>query len=162
MPDRSNNSHISSIVIPYYGRVALSVLPSFLEVIGKAKNLWSFTFRKLKKMEFNPAQDDKWPDPSEGRATFYFPYDERTRLVITVVYRPGEEGTRGSVDKIRTIELFLGNKHKIFYYLEHHCCCRYCKGIKYPFLPENVDPEKFENMPEDEQLVAIIRYLEEA
>ena len=159
-PDNSRNPAISSVVIPHFGGVALSVLPFFLEVIGDPESPRSSTFRNLRRMEFDPGRDDKWPDPPEGKATFCFYYDEHIRVVITISYRPGEEGTRGSVDKIRTIELFLGNRRKIFHYLKHHCLCRHCKGIKYPFVPENVEWEEFENMSEEERLAAIRKYLE--
>lgn len=161
-PAGSDNPSLS-VEIPYYGWLALSILPSFLEVIGPPERT---VFRHPREIEFDPARDGGWPDPPQGVTRFFFSpgygYDRNIRsIVITVKYRPGEEGTRGSIDKIHAIELFSGGMHKLFYYLEHHCLCKHCRGIKYPFLPVSLSRGEFEEMSEEEQLDAIRKYLKE-
>lgn len=164
MSDHPDNSHnpVASLVIPYYGRVALSVLPRFLKTIDDLLGgLEIFDLRRLKKMEFNPSRDDIWPDPPQGVATFYLS-PGKDRVVVTVKYRPGEEGTRGSVDNIHTVKWISDDDtSRLFYYLEHHCNCKYCNGMQYPFMPESSNQGEFKDMPEEEQLAAIRKYLGE-
>ena len=148
-------SSTTIVEIPHFVDVAFKVLPAFYEAVGLGHLL-------IRRMEFSPDQRGERLDPPQGVVTFEPSLVENTKITFTVKYRPGEEGTRGSLSRLDEIEYYIGEKGFLFRYLEHHCHCRHCLGMKYPFFPifSVVRTEfLFDQMSDEGRLHAIRRYV---
>ena len=147
-------SRPTKVEIPnFVAFVVLPVLPAFFEAV----KLNSFGFRR---MEFSPGHEEEQQDPPMGQVTFEPAWSGDIGITFTVKYRAGEEGTRGSLSQIEEIEYRRYKETFHFLYLVHHCPCRQCPGMRYPFLPSAVATRAiFEQMSPDERLATIHRYI---
>jgi hypothetical protein len=143
-----------SVDLPFFVRRALGVLPSFLEAIRAEPS-------DVTMIQFSPDSEKAraFPDPETGWVSFSLVSSESVRF--SYVYQSGEEGTRGSLAKLVRIELERNGKNFYFFPVEHHCSCRICPGLKYPFCPGSMakQPSAFQDGAEEDRLRFIREYL---
>lgn len=132
---------------PYFVALAYEELSRFLEALGL-----SFVKDMYMSVEYSPGAEELVNDPDCGEVTF----GQGTGTSVTFLfrYRPGEEGTRGSLSRIDKIVVRNG-RTIVFDYIEHRCHCGTCRGLKYPFCPsgnDGVKPYAFEQCSEEGRL----------
>ncbi len=134
-----------TVELPYFVSRVLPVLPKFLEAVD-------LRIDDVRKISFKPDHIGEREDPPIGCVFF----DGRGWAVnIYVHYRPGEEGTRGSLDDVREINLVRHEQTVGFVYVPHYCGCPQCHGLKYPFRPSNIRESAFRLLSDEECLEQI-------
>lgn len=148
---------VTVVSLPYFVTLALEVLPRFLEAICGTMRLQ----HGVKSVQYFPNPDDLdlANDPENGTVVFYT--SEGEAISFHFRYRPGEEGTRGSLDRIEKIIVERQDHMYAFDFLEHKCLCRTCPGMKFPFCPEGTNRYVFEGESEEIRLHLIRRHMEE-
>lgn len=145
---------MTRLEIPPFISKALSILPRFLEAVDDRG------VRRLSGITFYP---DLISDPCEEPSQAYASFEMSGCLIVFYSkYRPGEEGTSGSLE-IDYIDYCLFGSATLtrrFRYVEHHCWCASCRGSNYPFVPKGTLEEHFNKMSEVERLMAIRNYVQ--
>lgn len=144
----------TTLTFPGFVGVAIGKLPRFLEAINAA-------LATVDEIRYSPSTWSGLKDPPSAEVVFEL--KGNSSITFRFKSRPVTEGSLAGYLRISDIAHrvgFGGTREDIihtFTYLEHHCSCPHCDGMKYPFLPEGVPQVWFERSCNENRRLLTIR-----